>query len=168
MKLLLPTTLIAVSMFCVHAEAGLFSFCRSNCGESTERCCVPECKSVKVTKKCWKTECDEVVIPPVSIPSCRDILRNMRPGKGCCGSGSCGQGDCCEVGCSTKSSPCSLPKKSCGEGLLARLFSKHAKCGTRTVNKLKSDSYETEETEVSWKVDHRFSGCTECGDHCTD
>lgn len=172
MKLILPTTLIAVSVLCSQVEAGLFSFCKSSCGENSKRCCEPECKSVKVKKTCWKTECEEVVIPPVCIPSCRDILRNMCPGKSCCGSGSCasgscGQENCCEAGCSSQSSPCCLPSKSCGTGLLARLLGKHAKCRVRCVNRLKADSYESEETKVEWKVQHRCGGSTECGDHCT-
>lgn len=175
MKLILPTTLIAVSVLCTQVEAGLFSFCRSSCGENSGRCCEPECTSVTVKKKCWETECEEVVIPPVCLPSCRDILRNMCPSKSCCGagscgsgSGSCGQGSCCEAGCSTESSPCHLPGKSCGTGLLAKIFGKHAKCRVRCVNRLKSDTYESEETKVEWKVQHRIQGCTECGNHCTN
>lgn len=167
MKLILPTTLIAVSVFCTQVEAGLFKFCRSNCGEASQRCCQPECSSVKVKKTCWQTECDEVVIPPVCIPSCCDILKNMCPGKGCCNSGSCGQGDCCEVGCTSQPSHCSLPGKSCGNGLLARLLGKHAKCRVRCVNKLKADSYEVEEPKIEWKMQHQCGGCSECGSHCT-
>lgn len=174
MKLILPTTLIAVSVLCTQVEAGLFSLSRSNCGENTERCCEPECKSVKVKKKCWKTECEEVILPPVCIPSCRDIFRSMCPGNDCCGmrtcnSGSktCGQGSCCEAGCCPQSSPCSLPNESCGNGLLAKLLGKHAKCKVRCVNKLKSHSYESEKTEVEWKIQHRCGDCAECGSHCT-
>lgn len=173
MKLIAPTTLIIVSVLCTHVEAGLFSFCRSSCGGASQRCCEAECQSVKVKKTCWTTECDEVVIPPVCIPSCCDIIKNMCPGKSCCGSGSCGQGDCCEVGCSSQSSPCCLPGKSCGNGLLAKLLSKHTRCRVRCISKLKADSYESEETQVEWKMQQRCGGfgncggCTECGTHCT-
>lgn len=172
MKLILPTTLIAVSMFCTQVEAGLFKFCRSNCGETSQRCCQPECSTVKVEKKCWKTECDEVVIPPVCIPSCCDILKSMCPGTGCCGTSSCGaescgQGDCCEVGCTSQPTRCCLPTKSGGNSILAKLLGKHAKCRVRCINKLKTDSYEVDETKVEWKMQHRCGGCSECGNHCT-
>lgn len=171
MKLIVPAMLIAISAFCTQVEAGLFSFCRSSCGENSTRCCEPECKSVKVKKKGWKTECEEVVLPPVCIPSCKDILRNMCPGNSHCGSGSCGQDSCCEAGCTPGCSPCSLPTKSCGNGLLGKLLAKHAKCRVRCVSRLKADNHETEETKIEWKVQHRcggcaVDGCTSCGDHC--
>lgn len=182
MKLILPTTVLAVTVLCTQVQAGLFSFCRSNCGEGGQRCCQAECESVTVKKTCFDTECDEVVIPPVCIPSCKDLLKSICPGNGCCGVRSCGAKSCgaascgldgsctasgCTNGCCNGNATCCPGNQCCGNGLLSKLFGKHAKCRVRCVNKLKEDSYESEEIKVKWKMQHRCGGCTECGDHCT-
>lgn len=156
-KSLLLAMLAAVS---APASAGLRDWCRrdAECGDGcTSQCCptmcVPECKSVTVKKHCWNTECEQVCIPPVTLPCCKCLFGGKANG-GCCDSG-CGGDGCggCGSGCS---------KRCCKNSLLQRLFSRCAGCRTRCVTRLKKHEYECEKTVVEWKC----VPCGGCGDGC--
>lgn len=143
-----------------NAYAGLGNLWKrqAECGDccpptdccATECCdtrCVAECKSVTVKKHCWKTECEQVCIPPVTLPCCKCLF-----GKGSdCGNG-CGHG-CGTDGCGGCGSGCGScgPKDCCKQSILQRIFGKCAGCRTRCVNTLKKHEYECEETVVEWK-----------------
>lgn len=142
------------------ANAGL-GFCSSssNCGdycgpESCQPRCVGECKSVDVKKHCWKTECEQVAVPPVRLPCCKCFLKGLclkNKACSCCGCG--GQG--CS-GCST-----CQQESCCRNGLLQRLFSKCAGCRVRCVNRLKKHEYECEKNVIEWKT--AYGGCAAGG-----
>ena len=135
------------------ASAGLMDCLKGGgcCAEKVTCCtkCVPEYKTEKVKKHCWCTECDEVCIPPVTLPCCKSMFGKLC-GRGKCGGcsdGSCGScGSCCETKC-------------CNNGLLKKLFGCCAGCRTRCVSKLKKHEYECEKCVVEWK-------CVRCG--CCD
>lgn len=147
------------------APAGLIELCSRGCSDNCcaeQACCatkcVPEYKSVKVKKHCWQTECEEVCIPPVTLPCCKCLFKGAfcRRGKcqGC--ADGCSSGDCCGSGC--RNNEC------CRNSLLQRMFSCCAGCRTRCVNRLKKHEYECEETAVEWKCVR--TGCCDQGACC--
>lgn len=141
-----------------NADAGLGNLWKrqTQCGDccppgdccATECCntrCVAECKSVTVTKDCWQTECEQVCIPPVTLPCCKCLFGK---GSGSGGCGACGQSGC--GGCGSGGAP-GRPPECCRQSILQRIFGKCAGCRTRCINTLKKHEYDCEETVVEWK-----------------
>lgn len=133
--------------------------CDTECGDycGAQPCptkCVPECKTVVVEKHCWQTECEQVCIPPVTLPCCKCLFKGKCNGGGC---SECGDRGCCDSGCGSCGADCS--QDCCRNSLLQRLFSKCAGCRTRCVTRLKKHEYECEETKVEWH-------CVPCGGCC--
>lgn len=176
-KLSLAFAMIVFAIAPAATFAGLGDCKSAGCGEGcSSGGCEPvlqaECKWVDVEKKCWEVECKEVAIPPVKLPKLGACLKAICTGKGIGALPEAGNGDCSsctEAGCTGEcgspacgSSACST--ESCGDGLMSKLFGRHA-CGrVRTVSKLKSSKSKVKKRVVEWKI---VGGSEGCGKSCT-
>ncbi|MEZ6129426.1 MAG: hypothetical protein R3C59_12150 [Planctomycetaceae bacterium] len=124
--------------------------CRSEC-----KTCKGECKSIKVKKYCWQTECEDVCIPPVQLPCCRCLFKGKC--RGCCDAGAGG----CSSGCT--GCPTCQPAPCCQNGLLKKLFGRCAGCRVRCVSRLKAEDYECEKNVMEWSV----VSCGDCAGCCS-
>lgn len=129
--------------------------------EPTRLCCQGEVKTVTVKKHCYEVECEDICIPPVTLPKCR-LWANE-----CCDSS-----DCCCDGCGCATEGC---QNTCGEtcgskspGWLQKLCSKLTACRIRSVNRMKKKEYEVEECVYEWTVTCMPNpGCGKgCADNC--
>lgn len=156
LTLALPAAASAGSGPCSDGCAQVGDYC---CPQPGCRTCVPECRTVKETRHCWCTECEEICIPPVQLPCCRCLFggaaaNGCNAGGGCCESGCTGCPSCCQRDC-------------CKDGLLQRLFRRCAGCRTRCVKVLKKHEYDCQTTDVEWKVQCcGTGGCCDTGACC--
>lgn len=154
---IIRTFALLTAMLCIYQSSAPAGICKlgSSCGDCGQKsrcpsdyCCVPECKSEKVMRSCYETDCEAVVIPPVTLPCCKCSLKKLFR-KGGCSEGGCGS---CDNGC-------------CNDSLLHKLCSKFTKCRVRCVNTYSKKEYERGTKCVcEWKAVCKSScGTTGCG-----
>jgi hypothetical protein len=149
---LFRTGTLVLALMCI--SSAVFAECgpctSPGCAESCSLCCQQECKTEKLKRHCYKTECKPICIPPVTLPCCR-LSR--------CFGGSASDG-CCDDDCRNS-------------GLLQKLCSKLTACRIRHVNTYKKVEYDCGTKCVcKWKVVPCAAGCCdqgccETGAHCT-
>jgi len=143
---LFRTGVLVVASMCVSGAA--FAECGPCTPDGfTDSCrlyCQPECKTVKVTRHCFETECKPICIPPVTLPCCG--LKKFFGGSG--------TDACCDDGCHKN-------------GLMQKLCSKLTAGRIRHVNTYSKKEYECGTKCVcEWKVVCGGAGCCEQG--CCD
>lgn len=162
----IPAMMIALTSHATWAAcggakpSGYGEGCCSSC-EPARLCCQNEVKTVTVKKHCYEVECEDICIPPVTLPKCS-----------LWGNKCCDRSDCCSDGCGCGTEGC---QDSCGEscgpkspGWLQKLCSTLTACRIRQVNRMKKKEYEVEECVCEWSVVCLpNSGCAKgCADDC--
>lgn len=175
-KHVLAIAMTIAALLPTAASAGWGDCKSAGCAESCasggcEPVLVRECKWVDVEKTCWKVECKDVAIPPVKLPRFGDCLKAICKSKAIgvlpeSGGSSCTDAGCTDVSCTGCDSACDT--QSCGDGLMSKLFGRHA-CGkVRTVAKLSSSKSKVKKQVVEWKTSGGSEGCGKsCTSGCT-
>lgn len=155
-------TLLRVAAFAllasplVHAQDG---WCKPTgctdyaCAAPCEKVCRASCEWIKVKKKSWKVECEDVCIPAVTVPSFCEVFKSaigMRGTVGALPTRLVGGNGCTSCG-SECGGQCEQP---CNYGCAQ----------VRSVRRLKSHTDEIEVMVVKWEIQGGDDGCTKSGE----